>query len=57
MDNKDRWIVLLKFIKRGSDKHHIVLESENKFYEPNEYHLDQIKKVFIIKGVITKTTM
>lgn len=49
--------VLLKFIKKGSDNEHIILESENKFYEPKEYHLDQIKKVFIIKGVITKTTM
>ena len=49
--------VLLKFIKKGSDNDHINLESENKFYEPKEYHLNQIKKVFIIKGVITKTTM
>jgi phage repressor protein C with HTH and peptisase S24 domain len=49
--------VLLKFIKKGSDKDFIILESENKFYEPKEYHLNQIKKIFIIKGVITKTTM
>jgi phage repressor protein C with HTH and peptisase S24 domain len=49
--------VLLKYIKKGSDKEHIILESENDFYEPKEYHLEQIKKVFIIKGVITKTTM
>jgi len=49
--------VLLKFIKKGTDKEHIILESENKFYEPKEYHLSQISKVFIIKGVITKTTM
>jgi phage repressor protein C with HTH and peptisase S24 domain len=49
--------VLLKFIKKSKKETHIILESENKFYEPKEYHLDQIKKVFIIKGVITKTTM
>jgi phage repressor protein C with HTH and peptisase S24 domain len=49
--------VMLKYIKKGCDNDHIILESENKFYEPKEYHLDQIKKVFIIKGVITKTTM
>jgi DNA-binding XRE family transcriptional regulator len=49
--------VLLKYIKKGSDKEHIILESENDFYESKEYHLEQIKKVFIIKGVITKTTM
>lgn len=49
--------VLLKYIKKGSNNEHIILESENDFYEPKEYHLEQIKKVFIIKGVITKTTM
>lgn len=49
--------VLLKFIKKSQKENHIILESENKFYEPKEYHLDQIKKIFIIKGVITKTTM
>lgn len=49
--------VLLKFIKKSKKLDNIILESENKFYEPKEYHLDQIKKVFIIKGVITKTTM
>ena len=49
--------VLLKYIKKGSDNDHIILESENDFYEAKQYHLDQIKKVFIIKGVITKTTM
>ena len=49
--------VMLKFIKKGIDSEHIVLESENTFYECKEYHVDQIKKVFIIKGVISKTTM
>lgn len=49
--------VLLKFVKKSKKENYIILESENKFYEPKEYHLDQIKKVFIIKGVITKTTM
>lgn len=49
--------VLLKFIKKSKKDNYIILESENKFYESKEYHLDQIKKVFIIKGVITKTTM
>lgn len=49
--------VLLKFIKKSEKENHIILESENDFYEPKEYSLDQLKKVFIIKGVITKTTM
>lgn len=49
--------VLLKFIKKSEKEDYIILESENDFYQPKEYHIDQIKKVFIIKGVITKTTM
>ena len=49
--------VFLKYIKKGSDNEHIILESENAFYEPKEYHLKKIKKIFIIKGVITKTTI
>lgn len=49
--------VLLKFIKKSEKEDYIILESENDFYQPKEYHLNQIKKVFIIKGVITKTTM
>ncbi|OIQ22168.1 MAG: hypothetical protein BM557_01990 [Flavobacterium sp. MedPE-SWcel] len=49
--------ILLKYIKKGSDKDHVILESENKFYDSKEYQLSQIKKVFIIKGVISKITM
>lgn len=49
--------VFLKYIQKGKDEQHWVLESENKKYEPKEFHLNLIKKVFIIKGVITKTTM
>jgi phage repressor protein C with HTH and peptisase S24 domain len=49
--------VYVKYIKKGSDKDHIILESENKFYEPKEFHLSQIKRIYQIKGVITKITM
>lgn len=49
--------VFLKYIKKGSDNLNWVLDSENPKYEPQEYKINQIKKVFIIKGVITKTTM
>ncbi len=49
--------VFLKYIKKGKDDEHWLLASENPRYEPKEYHLSLIKKIFIIKGVITKTTM
>jgi phage repressor protein C with HTH and peptisase S24 domain len=49
--------VFLKYIRKGKDNEHWLLDSENSKYESREYHLSLIKKVFIIKGVITKTTM
>lgn len=49
--------VFLKYIRKGKDNEHWVLDSENPKYESREYHLSLIKKIFIIKGVITKTTM
>lgn len=49
--------VFLKFIRKGKDDDHWLLASENPKYEDREYHLSLIRKVFIVKGVITKTTM
>jgi phage repressor protein C with HTH and peptisase S24 domain len=49
--------VYLKYIKKGKDDEHYLLASENNKYEPKEFHLSLIKKIYIIKGVITKTTM
>src|SRR5690606_41032114 len=46
----------LKYIKKGADDQHWLLVSENDHYEPREFHLKYIDKVFIIKAVITKTT-
>jgi phage repressor protein C with HTH and peptisase S24 domain len=47
----------LKYIKKGKDDKHWVLASENKQYEPKEFKIDKIDKIFIIKAVITKTTL
>lgn len=49
--------VFLKYIRKGKDDEHWLLASENPKYEEREYHLSLIRKVFIVKGVITKTTM
>lgn len=47
----------LKYIKKGRDQHHWFLCSENDSYEPQEFKLSKIEKVFIIKVVISKTTL
>ncbi len=47
----------LKYIKKGKDAEHWILASENPRYEPKEFHLSNIHKVFIIKAVISKTTI
>lgn len=47
----------LKYIKKGKDANHWLLDNENKNYDANEFHLSKIDKVFIIKAVITKTTL
>ena len=47
----------IKYIKKGKDDKHWILASENERYEPKEFNLSKIEKVFIIKAVITKTTL
>jgi phage repressor protein C with HTH and peptisase S24 domain len=49
--------VFLKYIRKGKDDDHWLLASENPKYEAKEFHLSLLKRFFIIKGVITKTTM
>lgn len=44
--------VLIKRIKRGEDKDHIVLVSENDRYEPFELHRKDIQSLAIVIGVI-----
>ena len=47
----------LKYIRKGKDEKHWILASENSVYEPKEYHLSNINKVYIIKAVISKIAM
>ena len=49
--------VYLKYITAGIDNDHFLLSSENPKNPPREYHLSLIRKIFIVKGVLTKTTM
>lgn len=43
---------LIKRIKKGSDKDHILIVSENEKYEPFELHISQINAVAVVIGVI-----
>lgn len=47
----------LKYVKKGRDEEHWILASENPQHEPQEFHLSTIYKVYIIKVVISKTTI
>ena len=49
--------VFLNYIKKGKNDEYWLLSSENPKYESREFHKSLIKKIFIIKGVISKTTM
>lgn len=45
---------LLKFVKKGKDKDHWLLVSENKDFEPFEIKTSKILHLYIVKGKITK---
>lgn len=49
--------VFIKYIRKGNDSDHWLLASENNKYESQEFHLSKIRKVYVVKGVITKLTM
>ncbi|RLJ31403.1 peptidase S24-like protein [Chryseobacterium sp. 7] len=53
LDNGDCYI---KYVKKGSDQYHVLLSSENKFYDDMEFPLSRIKSLFIIKALISKQT-
>ena len=43
---------LIKRIKKGSDKDHILLVSDNLSYDPFEIHLNKIRAISLVIGVI-----
>lgn len=43
---------LIKRIKKGSDKDHVLIVSENERYEPFELHIKEINSVALVLGVI-----
>jgi len=47
----------IKYIDPGKDEEHWILRSENEKYKPKQIHLSKILKVYIIKAVITKSTL
>lgn len=47
----------IKYILPGKDEMHWTLANENPNYHSREFHLSKIDKVFLIKAVITKTTL
>ena len=49
--------VYIKYVKKGKDENHVLLESENTFYEPREFNIDLIQNFYSIRGVIKKEMM
>lgn len=49
--------VYLKYVKKGKDDEHVLLVSENNHYEPREFCLSLIRSFFMVKGIISKTSM
>lgn len=43
---------VLRYLRKGRDKNHFLLISENEKYESKEIHINQIKQVALIKGGI-----
>jgi putative phage repressor len=53
-DNGD---VNIKYVRKGSDDLHVVLESENPKYDPREYPLKIIRAFYAVKGSVKKERM
>lgn len=53
-DNGD---VNIKYVRKGSDDLHVVLESENTKYDPREYPLRIIRAFYAVKGSVKKERM
>lgn len=49
--------VLLKYLRKGIDKHHWSLVSEHANYDPIEIAIDKVLFLFIVKNKITKKVM
>lgn len=43
---------IIKRVKKGSDKEHLLLISENPNYDPFELHISQINAIALVVGVI-----
>lgn len=46
--------LVLKYLKKGKDNNHLAFESENKNFEPYQVHKSRVKKIFLVKSVITR---
>lgn len=47
----------IKFIRQGKDDDHWSLESENENYQPRQFHLSKIRRIYKIKSVISRTSL
>lgn len=48
-------LLTTKYIKKGSDKHHVLLVSANKHHEDKEVHLSKIRSLAHVKTIVRFT--
>lgn len=48
---------LIKTVRKGSDKNHLILESENPKYDPTEINIEYIRSVWLVIAKYQKNVM
>lgn len=48
---------MVKYLRKGSDAQHVLCVSENKEFDPFEIEKDDILRLYLVKGGISKNTL
>ena len=48
---------MVKYLRKGSDTRHVLCVSENKEFDPFEIEKDDIMRLYLVKGRISKNTL
>lgn len=48
---------MVKYLRKGSDAQHVLCVSENKDFDPFEIEKDDILRLYLVKGGISKNTL
>lgn len=48
---------MVKYLRKGTDRHHVMCVSENKDFDPFEIELNDILRLYLVKGSVQKNTL